>query len=155
VPRSKRPRSSPGRVSTSVEDEIVELRKSLAEEGLDAGPHTIHYHLSCRHRRRKTEVPSVSSIWRVLKRRGFITPQPQKRPKCSFVRFVAELPNECWQADTTHWALADGTDGEVLNVIDDHSRFLVASTAFASTKAFDVVAPCRLLAPPWAGPLRC
>jgi transposase InsO family protein len=140
VARSKRPRSSPGRVASSLEDEIVELRKTLAEEGLDAGPHTIHYHLSCRHRRRKTEVPSVSSIWRVLKRRGFVTPQPQKRPRCSFVRFAAELPNECWQADTTHWALADGTDVEVLNVIDDYSRFLVASTAFSSTKASDVAA---------------
>lgn len=139
-PRSKRPRSSPGRVSTAVEDEIVELRKSLAEDGFDAGPHSIQYHLQCRHRRKKSVVPSVSSIWRVLKRRGFITPQPQKRPKCSYVRFAAELPNECWQADTTHWALADGTDVEVLNFLDDHSRLLVASVAFMTTKATDVVA---------------
>ncbi|MGD0810255.1 MAG: integrase core domain-containing protein [Acidimicrobiales bacterium] len=76
----------------------------------------------------------------MLKRRGFITPQPQKRPRCSFVRFAAELPNEWWQADTAHWALADGTDVEVLNVIDDHSRFLVASVAFSSTRATDVAA---------------
>ncbi len=53
-------------------------------------------------------------------------PQPHKRPKCSYVRFCAELPNERWQADTTHWSLADGTDVEVLNIIDDHSRLLVA-----------------------------
>ncbi len=127
-------------MSTALEDEIVELRKSLAEEGLDAGPHSIQYHLQCRHRRKKSVVPSVSSIWRVLKRRGFVTPQPQKRPKCSYVRFAAELPNECWQADTTHWSLADGTDVEVLNFLDDHSRLLVASVAFMTTKATDVVA---------------
>ena len=140
VPQSRRPRSSPRRVSPEVENEIVALRKSLAEEGLDAGPHTIRYHLLVRHRRKKSVVPSVSSIWRVLKRRGFIVPQPQKRPKCSFVRFNAELPNELWQADTTHWALADGADVEILNFLDDHSRFLVASKAFGTTKAPDVVA---------------
>ena len=126
--------------TAAMEDEIVALRKSLAEEGLDAGAHTIQYHLQLRHRPAKAVVPSVSSIWRVLKRRGFIVPQPHKRPKCSYVRFGAELPNECWQADTTHWALADGTDVEVLNIIDDHSRLLVASRAFCTTKAADVVA---------------
>jgi transposase InsO family protein len=139
-PQSRRPRSSPTRVPAAMEEEIVALRKSLAEEGLDAGASTIHYHLQCRHRRRKSVVPSVATIWRVLSRRGFVTPQPHKRPRSSWRRFQAELPNECWQADTTHWALADGRDVEVLNVIDDHSRLLVASRGFETTKAADVVA---------------
>ncbi len=91
-------------------------------------------------RRRKKVVPSVATIWPVLSRRGFVTPQPHKRPRSSWRRFQAELPNECWQADTTHWALADGTDVEILNVLDDHSRLLVASQAFETTKAADVVA---------------
>ncbi len=138
-PQSKRPRSSPTRVSPAMEDEIVALRKELTDLGVDAGAHTIHYHLQRRHRRRRRAVPSVATIWRVLSRRGFVTPQPQKRPKSSWRRFQAELPNECWQADTTHWALADGTDVEILNVIDDHSRLLVASRAFVTTKAADVV----------------
>ena len=47
-PRSRRPRSSPRRVSRALEDEIVGLRKSLADEGLDAGAHTIQYHLARR-----------------------------------------------------------------------------------------------------------
>ena len=51
VAHSRRPRSSPGRVLEAIEDEIVALRKSLSEEGLDAGPHTIQYHL-LRHRRK-------------------------------------------------------------------------------------------------------
>jgi hypothetical protein len=29
----------------------------------------------------------------------------------------------------THWPLADGTETEILNIIDDHSRLLVGSTA--------------------------
>ncbi len=144
--RSRRPRSSPTRVPTAMEDEIVALRKALAEDGLDAGAHTIHYHLLCRHRRRRKSVPSVATIWRVLSRRGFVVPQPHKRPRSSWKRFQAELPNECWQADTTHWALADGTDVEVLNVLDDHSRLLVASRAFVTTKAADVVETFHLAA---------
>jgi hypothetical protein len=35
--------------------------------------------------------------------------------------------------------LADGSDVEILNVIDDHSRLLVASRAFVTAKAADVV----------------
>ncbi len=84
-------------------------------------------------------MPSVATIWRVLSRRGFVNPQPHKSPASSWKRFEAELPNECWQADTTHWALADATDVEILNVVDDHSRLLVASRAFVTTKAADVV----------------
>ena len=128
------------------------LRKSLAEEGLDAGAHTIHYHLLRRHRRRRAAVPAVATIWRVLHRRGFVVPQPQKRPRSSWRRFCAELPNECWQADTTHWALADGTDVEVLNVVDDHSRLLVASRAFVTTKAADVVETFHQAAASWGFP---
>jgi transposase InsO family protein len=120
-----------------MEDEIVALRKELTDLGVDAGAHTIHHHLQLR--RPDAPVPSVATIWRVLSRRGFVTPQPQKRPRSSWRRFQAELPNECWQADVTHWALANGTEVEILNVIDDHSRLLVASRAFTTAKAADVV----------------
>jgi len=137
-PRSRRPRESPHRTSEGMEDEIVELRKELADQGLDAGAHTISAHLIRRHL--ESTVPSVATIWRTLSRRGFVTPQPQKRPRSSFVRFEAEMPNERWQADITHWKLASGTDVEILNVVDDHSRFLVGSTAHAVFKAADVVA---------------
>ena len=115
------------------------LRKELTDLGVDAGAHTIHYHLQRRHRRRKRAVPVGGDHLAGAVRRGFVTPQPQKRPKSSWRRFQAELPNECWQADTTHWTLADGTDVEILNVLDDHSRLLVASRAFATAKAADVV----------------
>jgi transposase InsO family protein len=135
-PRSRRPRASPQGVCEKLEQEIVELRKDLEERGLDAGAHTIAVHLERRHGR----TPAASTIWRVLHRRGFVTPQPQKRPRSSFCRFEAQMPNERWQADITHWALADGTDVEILNAIDDHSRLLVGSEARAVFKAADVVA---------------
>jgi len=137
-PRSRRPRGSPGRTPVELEDEIVELRKELDDLGFDAGAHTIRVHLT-RGRSEQT-VPSVATIWRILAKRGFVTPQPQKRPRSSFVRFEAEMPNERWQADITHWKLLDGTEVEILNVIDDHSRLLVASDARMIFKAADVVA---------------
>jgi transposase InsO family protein len=75
-----------------------------------------------------------------LTRRGFVTPRPQKRPKAATIRFAAEMPNERWQGDITHWELASGTDVEILNAIDDHSRFLVGSDALVVFRAADVVA---------------
>jgi transposase InsO family protein len=138
-PRSRRPRASPQRTPPNIEDEIVRLRKALADQGLDAGAHTIAFHLAERHE----VVPSVATIWRILSRRGFVTPQPQKRPRSSFIRFEADQPNERWQADITHWALADGQGVEILNVIDDHSRLLVASDVRRVFKAADIVASFR------------
>jgi transposase InsO family protein len=74
-----------------------------------------------------------------LRREGLVAPQPQKRPRSSLIRFEAELPNEMWQADITHWRLAGGQDVEILNMIDDHSRLFLASRAFPTAKAADVV----------------
>jgi transposase InsO family protein len=135
--RSRRPKRSPTRIWDRYEDEIVRLRKELAELGVDAGAETIRVHLARRHPR--TAAPSISTIWRVLRANGFVTPQPHKRPRSSYVRFAAELPNQRWQMDVTHVCLADGTEVEVLNVIDDHSRLCVASAARPVTKSIDVV----------------
>jgi transposase InsO family protein len=135
IPRSRRPRSCSHEVAPDLQAAIVRLRRELAEAGHDAGAATIAHHLA----RTSSAVPSVATIWRILSRHGVVTPQPHKRPRSSFIRFEASLPNEMWQADTTHWRLGDGTDVEILNVIDDHSRLLVASVAFTTVKAADVV----------------
>ena len=45
-PRSRRPKRSPTRIGDLYEDEIVAMRKQLADDGLDAGAETIHVHLS-------------------------------------------------------------------------------------------------------------
>jgi transposase InsO family protein len=134
-PRSHRPWSCPHQVRPKVVDAIIKLRGELVAAGYDAGPQTIAQHLG----RRLRKVPSPATIWRVLKRNGLITPQPHKRPRSSFIRFEAQLPNELWQADATHWLLADGSAVEILNVLDDHSRLLLASVTFRTVKAADVV----------------
>jgi transposase InsO family protein len=147
-PRSRRPQRSPTRIRDRFDDEIVGLRKQLSEAGFDAGAQTIHAHLARRH----DTPPSVSTIWRVLNARGCVTPQPHKRPRSSYVRFVAELPNECWQIDLTHLELAGTGSVELLHVIDDHSRLCVAATAFRVVKAHDVVKTFRDAAATWGYP---
>jgi transposase InsO family protein len=94
----------------------------------------------------------VSTIWRLLTARGFVTPQPHKRPKSSYIRFAAEQPNERWQSDITHWPLADGTDIEILHWIDDHSRLCLASTARGAFKGPDVEASYRRIANEYGDP---
>ena len=133
-PRSRRPRRSPNRTGQDLEDEIIALRKQLERDGYEAGAATIAFHLQQRH----GASPAVSTIWRILSARGFVTPQPHKRPKSSYVRFQAAQPNERWQLDITHWALADGTDMEILNILDDHSRLCVDSKTLPVFKAGDV-----------------
>ncbi|WP_345455504.1 DDE-type integrase/transposase/recombinase, partial [Actinoallomurus oryzae] len=74
---------------------------------------------------------SRATISRYLTRHGLITPAPKKRPRSSYIRFQAELPNETWQADFTHYRLADGTDTEILTWLDDHSRYALHVTAWS------------------------
>jgi transposase InsO family protein len=134
-PRSRRPRSCKHESSAEIVKAIVGLRGELAVQGYDAGAETIAYHLAQQDR----EVPSVSTIWRILRREGLVVPEPQKRPRCSLIRFEAELPNELWQADITCWELASGEIVEILNQIDDHSRLFLGSDAYPRVKAPDVV----------------
>lgn len=133
--RSRRPRSSPARTPDYVEEAILRLRSQLQGAGHDAGPHTIAAHLCGE----LETVPSPSTIWRILKRNGLVEPQPQKRPRCSLIRFEADLPNEMWQTDITHWRLAAEEHVEILNFIDDHSRLFLRSEAYPTIKARDVV----------------
>ena len=134
-PRSQRPHSCSHAISPDMQEAIVSLRTELDAAGHDSGPHTILHHLRLQY----AEVPSRSTIWRILKRHGLITPEPHKRPRSSFVRFEASLPNQMWQSDFTHWHLADDSVVEILNYLDDHSRFLLGCDAFPRVKGGDVV----------------
>ncbi len=124
---SRRPRTSPGQTPGAVEDLIVLRRKQLIEQGLDHGAQSIVWALQ----REGVAVPSVSTVWQILTRRGAITPQPQKRPKSATKRFCFDRPNECWQSDWTGWVLADGTGVGIAGSLDDHSRYLVGLRACA------------------------
>jgi transposase InsO family protein len=124
-PRSRRPASSPNATAPGTVELITALRKDLAGQGLDAGPQTICWHLQHHHQ----VTVSPATVSRILARQGLVTPDPSKRPRSSYLRFEAELPNECWQSDFTHWKLASGQDAEILTWLDDHSRYALSLTA--------------------------
>jgi transposase InsO family protein len=124
VERSRRPHRSPGMISAELEDEIVRLRKTLP---LDRGAATIGYHLA----RSGWPVPSVATIHRVLRRRGLVIAEPQKRPRSSWKRFEWPRPNDAWQIDATRWVLMSGKEAWIMDVLDDHSRLVVAARAAA------------------------
>jgi transposase InsO family protein len=124
-PRSRRPKTSPTAISDDAAGLIIGLRKELSGQGLDAGPQTIAWHLDHHHQL----TVSAATVSRYLSRAGLVTPNPAKRPKSSYIRFEADMPNECWQSDFTHYPLADGTDTEILTWLDDHSRYALSLTA--------------------------
>lgn len=132
-PRSRAPKATPGRIGDEVEDVIVALRKELLQLGVDAGPATIQWHLG---RQGCPRVPSEATIWRILCRRGFVVPEPRKRPTSSWRRFEATAPNELWQADCIDWGITTGS-ARILSFLDDHSRVAlrVKALAEATTEA--------------------
>jgi transposase InsO family protein len=124
---SRRPLTSPGQTSAEVEDIVVRRRKQLIEQGRDHGAQSIVWSLQ----REGVAVPSVSTVWRILTRRGLIIAQPRKRPKSATKRFVFSRPNQCWQSDWTGWALADDSPAGIAGSLDDHSRYVPALRACA------------------------
>jgi transposase InsO family protein len=123
--KSRRPHNTPTATPHSTVELIHDLRTTLETAGHDAGAHTIAWHLHTHH----NITIHPTTIWRHLKKNGTITPQPQKRPRSSYIRFQAELPNETWQSDFTHFRLATGEDTEIITWLDDHSRFALHVSA--------------------------
>lgn len=128
-PRSKRPASNPNAIPAETIDLILEYRQKLTATGLDAGPDTIGWHLEHHH----SITVSRATIARHLTRHGLVLAEPKKRPKSSYIRFQAAMPNECWQADFTHYRLTNaagrpGADCEILTWLDDCSRYALSVT---------------------------
>ena len=129
-PRSRRPHRVPSATPAETIDRIIELREKLSAAGLDAGPDTIAWHLAQHH---DTRV-SRATIARHLAKAGLVVPEPKKKPKSAYIRFEADLPNETWQSDFTHYRLTrpdgrPGADTENLTWLDDCSRYALSVTA--------------------------
>lgn len=139
-PRSRRPLSSPTRVSGAVEDTLVRVRKELDDDGWDAGAEQIAFWIGD-HRDQwpaGEPVPSRATINRILDRRGQIVRVPQRRPRSARRRFEAAHPNHMWQMDGFDYTLADGRVVCILQILDDCSRFDLALRAAKSENAVDV-----------------
>ena len=122
--KSRRPTSAPGQTPAAVEEVVLRRRKELADGGADCGPQSIQWTFQRGTELTAEQIPSRTTIWRILKRYGMIVEQPRKRPKSSLRRFVYARPNECWQSDWTSWHLPDGTKVAIAGTLDDHSRYL-------------------------------
>jgi len=130
-PRCRRPHSQPTAIPGATVELIISLRHQLTGQVLDAGSHTIAWHLVEQHQLTVSE----ATIWRILSRAGLITPEPKKKPKAAYICFAAEQPNQMWQVDFTHYRLTrpDGTPGadvEILCFLDDHSRYALSVTCY-------------------------
>jgi len=138
-PRSRRPNTSPTALPAQVVDLIVRLRKELADAGLDAGPDTIAWHLEHHH----GVTIARSTISRHLTRAGLIAPAPKKRPRSSYIRFEAAIPNQTWQSDFTHYRLTTGVDVEMISWLDDCTRYALHVTAHRRVTGPTVTATFR------------
>jgi transposase InsO family protein len=143
-PRSRRPHRQPTAIPLATAELIIRLRRELTRQGLDAGAHTIAWHLAEQHQLTVSE----ATIWRTLQRAGLIIPEPKKKPKAAYIFFAAEQPNQMWQVDFTHYRLsrADGTpgaDAEILCFLDDHSRYALSVTCHQPVTGPVVVAVFR------------
>lgn len=138
-PRSRRPHTSPAAISTETMIWILKIREELTGQGHDTGAHTICWHLATHHR----ISVSPATVWRYLRKAELVEPQPKKKPKSSYIRFEAALPNETWQTDFTHHRLSTGHDTEILTFLDDHSRYALAITAHRRVTGNIVVATFR------------
>jgi len=143
-PRSRRPKTSPGALTPELVDLVVRIRKELTDAGLDAGPDTIAWHLTHHHGHRVAR----STISRHLTAAGLVTPEPKKRPKSSYIRFEASMPNETWQSDFTHHRLTrpdgrPGADVEIITWLDDCTRYALHVSAHARVTTPIVVTTFR------------
>jgi putative transposase len=145
-PRSRRPKSSPLKLTDRVRARAVQVRAALEASGLDHGPISVHDKM---HAMGLDPVPSVASLARIFRQAGVARAEPKKKPRSAWRRFVYPAPNACWQLDATEYVLTGGRRCVIFQLIDDHSRYAVAShvawgeTAEAAIVVFDgaVAAP--------------
>lgn len=112
--RSRRPKGSPQRVSSDVEERVVSLGERYGWGARKLGD------LLC------SGGCSVSerTVHRVLVRHGLVSSGIGDRPAPK--RFERERPNELWQMDFKgEYPLDDGGYCYPLSLLDDHSRFVV------------------------------
>lgn len=123
-PRTRRPKSSPSTLSDGVKQQAVAVRAALEASGLDHGPISVHDKM---HTMGLEQVPSTAALARIFREAGVARLEPKKKPRSAWRRFVYPAPNACWQLDATEYVLSSGRACVIFQLIDDHSRYAVAS----------------------------
>jgi transposase InsO family protein len=136
-PRTRRPKSSPSTLSDAVKEQAVAVRAALEASGLDHGPISVHEKM---HAMGLDQVPSTASLARIFREAGVARLEPKKKPRSAWRRFVYPAPNACWQLDATEYVLSRGRTCVIFQLIDDHSRYALAShVAWGETAAAAIV----------------
>jgi transposase InsO family protein len=122
--RSRRPQSSPSRLSAEAEALICDMRRQHPRWGA----RRISHELSLRD---VTPTPARVTVHRVLVRNGLVAAQAQEH-KRKYRRWQREAPMHLWQLDLVGGVpLADGRECKMVTGIDDHSRFVVIADVVA------------------------
>ena len=122
-PRSRRPKTSPTKLTEGLKDEAVKVRAALESSGLDHGPISVHDKMKAL----GLAAPSVASLAQIFRERDVARNEPKKKPRASYRRFVYPAPNACWQLDATEYVLTGGRKCVIFQLQDDHSRLAVAT----------------------------
>jgi len=139
-PRSRRPKTSPTELTEETKAQAIGVRAALEASGLDHGPISVHDKMRTMG---LDPVPSIASLARIFRQAGVARAEPRKKPRSAWRRFVYPAPNACWQMDATEYVLTGGRKCVIFQLIDDHSRYAVAShvaegeTADAAIVVFD------------------
>ena len=133
---SHRPHYQPRQLDAGIEAMICQLRSAHPRWG----PRRLQYELG---KARVAPVPSRSTVYRVLVRRGLVPARKRKRRRQDYKRWQREAPMQLGQMDITGSVfLTRGTELKLISGIDDHSRFCVIAavvrraTARAVCRAF-------------------
>ena len=119
--RSRAPISSPNRMDADLEELICRMRKDHPRWGAPR--------IRAELLRAGIAPPAVSTIHQTLRRNYLVADQPRKKPRKLLRRFERDEPNDLWQIDATEFSLKDRKRAYVIDVIDDHARFLLAAVA--------------------------
>jgi transposase InsO family protein len=138
-PRSRRPKNSPTTIANEVKKQAVGVRAALESSGLDHGPISVHDKMAAL----GMDAPSIASLARIFRETGVARAEPRKKPRAAYRRFVYPAPNACWQLDATEYVLAGGRECVIFQLIDDHSRYAVASHAAVGETSRDAIRVVR------------
>ena len=109
----------------------------MEQSGLDHGPISVHEKMRDLG---MTPVPSTAALARIFRDANVARAEPRKKPRASYRRFVYPAPNACWQLDATDYVLTGGRTCVIFQLIDDHSRYAVASHVASGETAEGAIA---------------
>ena len=88
-PRSRRPRSSPSKLTDQVKVQAIAVRAALEASGLDHGPISVHDKMASMG---LPVVPSTAALARMFRETGVARLEPRKKPRAATADLPANLP---------------------------------------------------------------